>query len=89
MGDSVGGVIRRRTKPRGKAHNNNGWPHKSSADPHHCICLDECCQSNDIGCICISCPCRMGVLHEPLLAHEIAGIERQIAEKRKSECHTT
>jgi len=79
MGNGLG---RMRRKPRGKVHNYDGWPHKSSADPYHCICLDECCQSVDTGCICITCPCRTGVLHEPLLAHEIAGIQRQRAQRK-------
>jgi hypothetical protein len=52
-----------RKAKRSRLHVYNGFPHKSSKKPHHCMCLDNCCQSEEDGCICRSCPCQDGKPH--------------------------
>lgn len=72
-----------RKRPKGKPHIYNSFPHYSAAEPNHCICLDECCQSDYYGCVCMSCPCRVGIFHEPYLRQEIALLEKIRQEKEK------
>jgi hypothetical protein len=61
-------IGRKRRKPidvSKKEHTPNGFPHYSTITKHgHCMCLDECCQSWENGCICKYCPCKRGIPHE-------------------------
>ena len=45
------------------AHIDDGFPHRSSYDDGHCMCISDCCQDDEKGCICKECPCRYGKPH--------------------------
>lgn len=80
------GWQRARKRRRGKPldHVYNGWPHYSSAYPHHCLCLDNCCQDDELGCVCKSCPCTIGIMHGSTVRTEAQALEA-IAEYRKEQ----
>lgn len=53
---------------RAKVHVYDGFPHFTTAFPHHCICLQECCMdmraaADGKGCVCKNCPCQSGIPH--------------------------
>lgn len=43
------------------------YPHYSTAVPSMCICLEDCCQDDERGCVCRHCPCRYGMSHDEAL----------------------
>lgn len=65
---------RKQSRRRPVEHIYNGFPHYSTTKIGHCICLDECCQSWDDGCICRTCPCRLGIPHGQTAKEEIEEI---------------
>lgn len=71
---------------RQKTHVRDGFPHYSTAFPHHCICLAECCQDDrpevGNGCICKTCSCQFGFGHGQYVKEETDELEAQIREKQ-------
>lgn len=64
-----------RRKRNSKVHVHDGFPHFCTAHPHHCMCLQECCQDYNEGCICKLCPCQTGYAHDDYLRRELDRLE--------------
>lgn len=52
-------VGRPKAKPRKPRHEGKGM-HFTRLEPHMCMCLGDCCNSWETGCICRQCPCNNG-----------------------------
>lgn len=61
MGLDTRPVKRKSIKIRyGGVHIPDGFPHMSTTTVGYCMCLQQCCQHPEKGCICKVCPCNHG-----------------------------